>query len=66
MKSAKCKVKENFLALLGNFQLKKIESLIKLFKVCGFLRQSLKSPSAESEKLHALKTDCVPQAVLKE
>ena len=34
--------------------------MIKLFKVCGFLRQSLKSPSAEGEMLHALKTGGAP------
>ena len=65
--SATRKMKVNFLALLGNFRLiKKLESLIKLFKVCGFLRQSLEPPSAEGGTLSVLQTDCVPQAVWKE
>ena len=35
------------------------KSLIKLFKVCGFLRQSLKSRSAEREKSLALQAVAV-------
>ena len=51
VESGKCKVVVNFLALLGNFRfllkVKQLESLIKLFKVCGFSRQSLEPHSAE-------------------
>ena len=42
------------------------KSLIKLFKVCGFLRQSLKSTSAEVETLSVLQTSGVPPTVWKE
>ena len=42
-----------------SFLIKKRGSLIKLFKVCGFLRQSLKSRSAEREKSLALQAVAV-------
>jgi hypothetical protein len=44
----------------GQKEAKKNKSLIKLFKVCGFLRQSLKSSSAELEILFPLQADCAP------
>jgi hypothetical protein len=49
-----------------SFLIKKRGGLIKLFKVCGFSRQSLEPPSAEGGILSVLQTDCAPQAVWKE
>ncbi|MBR4034334.1 MAG: hypothetical protein IKJ04_05950 [Clostridia bacterium] len=38
--------------------------MIKLFKVCGFSRQSLEPHSAECGTLLALQTDCAPAGCL--
>ena len=60
VQSAECRVVVNFLASEEIFDFKKIKSLIKLFKVCGFSRQSLESRSAECEILYVLQAGGAP------
>ena len=59
---------ENFLTYGSEIfiLIKKTESLIKLFKVCGFLRQRLKSRSAERETLFVLQAGDAPSTAWKE